>query len=370
MSWFRRRLDRYLRPHFDRLERGLAGNRAPPADVAASVELSAAARRLEAKLDHAVHRVNEFQHAATVAEGEARSLAERSLFLSGQIAAHHVRLLDRLGSLADAEFRVHSQFGEDGIIEWLVSRLPDIPRVFIEFGVEDYEEANTRFLARNRAWRGLVMDGSAARMERYRRSPFHEMHDVIGAQAFVTAENADDLFAEHGIAGDIGLLSIDIDGNDYWVLKAIQSISPAILVVEYNALMGDLHAMTIPYEAQFERFRAHHSGRYFGASLPALRKLAERKGYRFVGTTSTGVNAFFVRDDLADPVVEALGSVRAWPSRFHDTRDEAGGSAGLRGPGQIDPVAHLPVVDIETGAIRSIADLGPLHSPEMAKAYG
>jgi hypothetical protein len=115
-------------------------------------------------------------------------------------------------------------------------------------------------------------------------------------QCFITRDNINEVLTENGITGDIGLLSIDIDGNDFWVWRAISVIRPAIVVVEYNHRFGSDAAVTIPYEENFDRTRTHPLI-YFGASLKALCWLAERKGYDFVGCNSNGVNAFFVRRD-------------------------------------------------------------------------
>lgn len=292
------------------------------------------------------------------------ALQERALLATGQIAARQVRALDRLGCLSDAESRIYSQWGEDGILEWLISRLPELPTTFVEFGVEDYIESNTRFLARHRGWRGLVMDGSKENVARIRADPIHVLHDVTAIAAFVTAENVNALLADHGPTGEIGLLSVDIDGNDYWVLEAIESVSPGLLVVEYNAILGDRHDVAIPYDPGFTRFGGHPSGQYYGASLRAFQRLATTRGYHFLGTNSAGVNAFFVRDDLAAPVLRGLESIRAWPSRHRDARDADFRMTFARGMARSDLIADMPVIDFTTGATRTVAELGPLYGPD------
>lgn len=288
---------------------------------------------------------------------------ERQLLLSGQIASRQVRQLDRVATLADAEFRVTSQWGEDGIIEWLAHKLPGIDRSFIEFGVENYTEANTRFLLQNRGWRGLIIDGNPDHMARVRAEQISWMHDIVAVASFVTAENIDDLIRSNGFGGELGILSVDIDGNDYWVLSAIKSVNPAILIVEFNGVFGDLHAITVPYDAAFERLKAHHSGQYFGASLAAVVRLAGEKGYRFLGTNSNGVNAFFVRDDLAAPVLASIGEVRSWPARHRDSRDANGVLTHVRGIAKAGLIKHLPVVEVASGKTVALESLFPLYSP-------
>ncbi len=293
---------------------------------------------------------------------ESRDAVDRTLFLTGQIAARQLRDVHRLGTLADAEFRVTSQFGDDGIIEWIVQRLPGIHPSFVEFGVETFAEANMRFLLRNRNWRGLVMDGSGAAMQLLRSQPIHWMHDLVAVEAFVTVDNINDLIVDNGFGGKRGVLSVDIDGNDYWVLEAIDCVDPAVIVVEVNGVFGDVHAVTVPYDPAFARMEHHHSGQYFGASVKAMAELCARKGYTFLGTNSAGVNAFFVRNDLALPLVDAIGEIRAWPSRHRDSRDSDGQLTYERGIARARLIEHLPLVDVTDGATRTLAELAPIYS--------
>lgn len=209
-------------------------------------------------------------------------------------------------SLARYEFRVYSQAGEDGIIQFLVNTVRIPRRVFVEFGVEDYREANTRFLALNDHWSGLVMDADAANVQAIHGDPGFWRLNVDAVQAFITRENINSLLQSHGVTGEIGLLSIDIDGNDYWVWEAIDVIHPAVVVIEYNYRFGRERAVAVPYSPAFARGAAHPSGIYFGASLKALYQLGLRKGYAFVGCNQFGVNAFFVRRDLMTDAVQPV----------------------------------------------------------------
>lgn len=313
------------------------------------------------------HLHNQLQKSQRSTMDAMRRHHERQLFLSGQIAARQVRQLDRIGTLADAEFRVSSQWGEDGIIEWLCHKLPGIDRSFVEFGVENFTEANTRFLLQNRGWRGLVIDGSSDHMAHLRNEQLYWMHDLVAVSAFVTAENIDTLIRDNGFAGELGILSVDIDGNDYWVLKAIQSVRPAILICEFNGVLGDRHAITVPYDPAFERLKAHHSGQYFGASLAAIVRLATEKGFTFVGTNSNGVNAFFVRGDLAAPVLAAIDHVKSWPARHRDSRSAEGGLTFTRGAAKAELIRKLPVVDVVTGRTHALEELMPLYGPEWER---
>ncbi len=268
-----------------------------------------------------------------------------------------------VADLSEFEFSVFSQFGEDGIIHWLTSKIMDLPKVFIEFGVGDYTEANTRFLMVTKNWRGLVIDGSMENMDRVRQQDIYWRHALKAVSHFIDKDNINSLFLDNGISGEIGLLSIDIDGNDYWVWEAIHSVNPAIIVCEYNAVFGDINKVSVPYDPAFQRTKAHHSNLYFGASLPALASLAKSKGYEFVGTTSNGLNAFFVRQDKMHFVQPYLQEMRSYPSVFREARDAEGKLTFPANNERIGLIEHLPVFDFDAGEEKYLNQFQNIYSP-------
>ncbi|PJF30044.1 MAG: hypothetical protein CUN52_05300 [Phototrophicales bacterium] len=281
---------------------------------------------------------------------------ERMMMLLGGLYTARVRALPPDTPLHEAEFSVFSQTGEDGIIQFLLAHIPNISKTFIEFGVENYVEANTRFLLKHDYWRGLVMDGSDAAVRYIQTDPIGWQRDLTVKRAFITKENINTLISEAGFAGEIGILSVDIDGNDYWVWDAIDVVQPTIVICEYNATFGDQHAITIPYQADFVRTKAHHSNLYFGASLPALYQLAQQKGYDFIGCNRMGCNAFFVRKDsghLLKPVSLRAGFVSA---PFSESRDENGALSFLKGQQKLLQIANCLVYDINTGETKTIRE--------------
>ena len=290
--------------------------------------------------------------------------ADRALQLQGQMAARAQPKSERIEDLSKVEFRVYSQWGEDGIIEWLVNHVPCASTRFVEFGVATFREANCRFILQNRNWTGLVLDGSEANMTALQGNADFWMHDLTAKAAFVTADNINALLHDSGFAGELGILSIDIDGNDYWVWKAIVAVNPAIVICEVNSVFGDTVPVTVPYKADFNRFDAHYSGLCFGASIAALRSLGEQKGYCFVGTSSSGVNAFFVRRDLAAPVLELVGSARAYCSKHRDSRDRDGSLSFVGGVARAALIADCPVVDLRSGELIRFGDIMQPYSDE------
>lgn len=295
-----------------------------------------------------------------------RMMAERGLILQAQLAAQSMRTHERLDSLDAAEFRAFSQWGEDGIIDWLVEHLPGIPRRFVELGVEDYRESNTRLLLQLRNWRGLVIDASPDYIADIQSQDVSWRHDLTARCAFIDCNNINSLIRDAGFSGPIGLLSIDLDGNDYWVWEAIDAVSPAVVVCEYNAVLGDRFALTIPYNANFHRSAAHHSNLYFGASIRGLAVLARRKGYVFVGSNSNGCNAFFVRDHLMPDLRPKILEIRCYPSAFREARDEHGRLTLTSGPSRQRIIGEMPMVDIEAGVETTLAGRGDIYSPEWA----
>ena len=228
-------------------------------------------------------------------------------------------------SLQESEFKVYSQWGEDGIIQKLLRHIKIENKIFIEFGVENYIESNTRFLLINNNWSGLVIDGSQENIDYIKKDRIYWQHNLKAECCFITKDNINSVFANNGIKGEIGILSIDIDGNDYWVWEAIDTVDPAIVIVEYNAKFGNHRSVAIPYDENFVRGVAHYSMTYWGASLSAFCKLADRKNYALVGCNSAGNNAFFVRKDLMSLDLKTLTPAEGYiQSTFRESRDESG----------------------------------------------
>jgi hypothetical protein len=260
-------------------------------------------------------------------------------------------------SLEEVEFQVFSQRGEDGIIQYLINKI-DIPnKIFVEFGVENYTESNTRFLLINNNWAGLVVDGSKENVRFIKCDFIYWKYDLTAYNSFITRDNINQLISSYTSCTDIGLLSIDIDGNDYWVWEAINVINPRIVICEYNSIFGPEKQVTVVYNDGFTRRSAHFSDLYFGASLAAFVELGERKGYDFIGVASTGINAFFVRKDISAPFkkTDAVSGFIQSPNR--DSRDERGNLSFIRHNERLAVVKDMPVYDLQLGKSVLIKDL-------------
>lgn len=176
---------------------------------------------------------------------------------------------------------IYSQNGEDGILKIIFYKIGITNKFFVEFGVQDGKECNTRYLHENNGWEGIQIDSG-------------DHKSLFIKKEFITAENINTIFNKYGVPKYFDLLSIDIDSNDYWVWKALKNFEPNVVVIEYNANIPTNESKVIKYDPHFK----WDGTNYFGASLLALSKLAKSKGYTLVGCDNNGVNAFFVKDNL------------------------------------------------------------------------
>jgi hypothetical protein len=208
-------------------------------------------------------------------------------------------------SFQDVEFRAYSQNGEDGILLYIFSLIGFKSRQTVEICAGDGIECNTANLIVNHSCYGLLIDGDRARVEKGRR--FYRSCSDTSAwppkfiNAWITRESINSLIAGAGFEGEVDLLSIDIDGMDYWLWREIDAIQPRVVVIEFNHLWGAGKAVTVPYDPAFQAEMTPHGADYHGASLSAMIKLGREKGYRFVGCEKYGFNAFFLRDSLGLP---------------------------------------------------------------------
>jgi len=275
---------------------------------------------------------------------------QTQLLALGKLLMNQQHLLPKM-DFRDYGFKIFSQFDDDGLIQYLIKNIRIDNKIFIEFGVEDYEESNTRFLMMNNNWQGLVMDGSNDNIMKIRKAGYFWRYDLMAKSVFITRENINVLLEEYG-AQDIGLLSIDLDGNDAHILEAIdmKTLNPSIIIVEYNSIFGKERAISVPYDKSFIRREKHYSGLYYGASLRALSHMAKEKGYALIGCNSFGNNAYFVRNDLINESVMEKSVEEAFvTSHFRESRDISGKLTFLGGSRRIECIKGLKVINMING---------------------
>ncbi|MCP5346830.1 MAG: hypothetical protein R3F41_15465 [Gammaproteobacteria bacterium] len=208
--------------------------------------------------------------------------------------------------LGDVEFRAFSQNGEDGILLYIFSIIGTTNKKCVEICAGNGIECNSANLILNHGWQGLLIDGKAANVQKGKA--FYSSHQDSFSfppkfiEAWVERENVNQLISDNDFSGDVDLLSIDMDGVDYWIWDAIDVIKPRVVVVETQCIWGADTSVTVPYRRDFSSPLIDGFGLYSGASLLAFNKLAKSKGYRLIGTQALGFNAFFVREDVEPEV--------------------------------------------------------------------
>jgi hypothetical protein len=214
------------------------------------------------------------------------------------------RGFSKRGAMLLQEYSVYSQCGEDGILQYILSVIGATTKRCVEIGVEDGRMCNTANLIINHGWTALLVDSNdkhvVAGRCHYGSQPTVSPGQVQFLEAFVTAENVNQLLEACQFTDPLDLLSIDIDGNDYWVWSAIDIVQPSVVVIEYNAALGTRLSVAVRYDAT-ARYQSYPDSYDWGASLRALARLGETKGYCLVACSSSGANAFFVRSNLLAP---------------------------------------------------------------------
>ena len=214
------------------------------------------------------------------------------------------------------EFQVYSQNGEDGIIESIFDRIGTTNRVFVEIGLQDGLECNSTWLLL-KGWSGYWLEGnpkSVAAIQDKFSGPIGNRQLKV-QQGFITAENVEANLQENGVPIEFDMLSIDIDGNDYWIWKSIEQFKPRVVVIEYNSLFRS----NVRWVMKYNPTHIYDGTSYFNSSLKSLELLGESKGYCLVGCDFLGINAFFVRRDLvASHFCEPFTSENHYePIRYH-----------------------------------------------------
>lgn len=249
-----------------------------------------------------------------------------TVFASGRIAqimlANQYRQMAAAGmplpSFGDVGFKAYSQNDEDGILLYIFALIGTTNRFCIELAAGDGIECNSANLILNHGFTGLLFEGDTPSVERgkafYARQAATAYFQPRFANCWIMRENIDETIQTHLLpgavpaSGEVDLLTVDVDGNDYWILEAIRCVVPRVIAVEFNAVWGAERAVTVPYDKGFRAEMAPIM--YCGASLLAFVKLLRGRGYRLVGLERHGFNAFFVRNDIRPDLLPEVDPAR------------------------------------------------------------
>lgn len=274
-------------------------------------------------------------------------LREKNIFNTGLAIANINLNKKKIHSLKDIEFSSFSQNGEDGILDWLISTIKLNERLkFIEFGCGDFMECNTRFLLKKRNWKGLLVDSEKNNTDTILNDRMFWRYDVRVINKKLDKNNINQILIDNNHTKEIGVLSLDIDGNDYWVINELK-FRPAIIVCEYNGLFGDKYQLTVPYDKDFIRTRKHYSNLYFGASILALIENLKKKNYFFVGSDSSGINAFFVEKKYFKNISNKIENILIYAPAHRESRDANYKLTYADWPNQIELIKETEVYDIK-----------------------
>lgn len=254
-------------------------------------------------------------------------------------------------------YKVYSQWDEDGLIQHLITQYSGISKSFIEIGVGDYSEANTRLLLEKNNWKGIIIDSNTEYINKIKSSELYWRHSLKALDIFVNCENINSIILENKFLGQIGLLSIDVDGIDYWLWKVIEVVSPQIVICEYNGIFGSEARVTVPYDPEFDRTKKHYSWLYAGASLAALEQLASEKGYTLIGTNNGGNNAFFVRNDIFKQNAIQIPHQKYTKPMFRESRTPEGVLSYLDISEGLKLIEDMDIYDIDQGEIVKISQI-------------
>ena len=253
-------------------------------------------------------------------------------------------------TLHEAELKVFSQNGEDGIIDYLLYSLNIKKPKFIEIGVGDYRETNTRFVYERSSCKGLIVDVIENLEQKVKGNINFWKGDLKVVEKEIDSENIIETLNENNFNKDIDLFSLDIDGIDYWVLEKLPNEFSKIIVVEYNAIFGDKLMVSVPNIKGFQRHKYHYSYLCFGASLKALINLLNKKGYIFLGTNLLRTNAFFVLKKFKDKINLDLSNTNLLnkhvDSHIRESRNKKGILNYLSGKNRIKEIENCEVVDL------------------------
>lgn len=269
----------------------------------------------ELTISRRIHRIEKDLHALSEQHEDVfRQLRHLQSGIDGLVRAAYVdpSSLPYPERLTAGRFRLLSQNQEDGMLWSLFQHIGTTTKTFVELG-SGATGGNAAMLAGEFGWTGLLVEGDQGKVE-YAGRRFPRAKAVC---AWITPETVNDLLERNGFAGEVDLLSVDVDGVDYWVWQAITVCSARLVMLEYNSMFGPDRAVTVPYDPKFNR--RDHRFCYYGASLSAMTQLSATKGYRLVAVEPTGVNAFFLRNDVA-PEIPACDPAHVYriPDKYNE----------------------------------------------------
>jgi len=288
---------------------------------------------------------------------------QKKQFLNGHSnIITHRNNYKNLITLNDIEYKVFSQSGEDGIIDFLLNSLKIVKPKFVEIGVGDYSESNTRFIYERCSPKGLIIDCLNGFEKKVLSNIKIWTGDLKIIENYVSDKNVLDLLEKNNFINDVDLFSLDVDGIDYWILQELPQNFSKIAIIEFNANFGEELEVTVPNLEKFDRTKYHYSNLCFGMSLKAAINIMDKKNYYFIGTNLMRTNAFFISKSFSKneyfPQIKVDDISKISDVNFRESRDKSGRLNFLSGKEKIKEIRECEVVDLSNqNKIAKIKDL-------------
>ena len=273
------------------------------------------------------------------------------------ILAHYILLksrsyYDKYKLIEDSEIKIFSQNGEDGIIDFIVEKLNLKKPSFVEIGVGDYSEANTRLLYEMYYGNGLIIDVNKNLKKKVGQNVNLWKGNLKVIEAKVSSKNINSLLNDN-ISFPIDFFSIDIDGIDYWVINELRNIISKVFILEYNHIFGSKLEVSVPNDQEFLIKNYYYSSIFFGASLKAYIKLMDRKGYYLLGVNRLRNNAFFINKDYKKnvffPKISKVNLKEATNFNYTTSRNVQGVLDYLNRKNSLNKIINLDIIDLSKG---------------------
>ena len=255
-----------------------------------------------------------------------------------------------VNSFSDVDYKIFSQNGEDGIIDYLLSQLSIEKPKFVEIGVGDYTEANTRFVFERTSAKGVIIDCIYGLEKKISKNLATWRGELNVINRSVNSKNIIEILSTFDSLRDLDLFSIDIDGIDYWILNKLPKNFSKIAIIEYNPIFGKDIEVSVPNIDNFNRTKYHYSNLCFGMSLKAAIKIMQSKNFYFLGTNLFRNNAFFVSNDFKKNKYFSNLKINELEkyvdSNFSESRNKNGKLNFLNKKKQIMEILDCEIVDL------------------------
>ena len=265
---------------------------------------------------------------------------------------------DNLNNLSQAEYKAFSQNGEDGIIDYLLNQLNINEPKFVEIGIGDYRESNTRLLFEIRNVNGLIVDAIDNLKNKVLKNIKLWRNNLTVLEKKVNSSNINEILKVNNFSENLDLFSLDIDGIDYWIIKELPENFAKIAVLEFNPNFGSSAKVTVPNIKEFDRSAYHYSNLCFGASLAAIIQIMHEKNFIFIGTNQFRCNAFFVNKDYIKMInvkIPDQNNIDEFVnSYFRESRDKEGNLNYLDKKDILETIKDCEVIDLNSGIDKKI----------------